>query len=43
MGKIQFKIPWDVQAQQRQKFSRMGKGLKLIDPKESRNFKSFDN
>lgn len=41
MGKIQFEIPGDVQAQQRPKFSRMGKGVKAIDPIESRNYKSF--
>ncbi|WP_346235710.1 RusA family crossover junction endodeoxyribonuclease [Lysinibacillus telephonicus] len=41
MGKIQFEIPGDVQAQQRPKFSRMGKGVKAIDPKESRDYKSF--
>lgn len=41
MGKIQFEIPGDVQAQQRPKFSRMGKGVKTIDPKESRDYKSF--
>jgi len=41
MGKIQFEIPGDVQAQQRPRFSRMGKGVKAIDPDESRNYKSF--
>lgn len=41
MGKIKFEIPGDVQAQQRPKFSRMGKNVKTIDPKESRDYKSF--
>ena len=41
MGKIQFEIPGDVQAQQRPKFSTFGKGVRAIDPKESRDYKSF--
>lgn len=41
MDKIQFEIPGDVQAQQRPKFSTFGKRVKAIDPKESRDYKSF--
>lgn len=41
MNKIQFEIPGDVQPQQRPKFSRIGKGVRAIDPKESRDYKSF--
>ncbi|RUL56477.1 RusA family crossover junction endodeoxyribonuclease [Lysinibacillus antri] len=41
MGKIQFEIPGDVQAQQRPKFSRAGNGVKAVDPQESRDYKSF--
>lgn len=41
MNKIQFEIPGDVQAQQRPRFARMGKGVRAIDPKESRDYKSF--
>ena len=39
MGKIQFKIPWDVQAQRKV----LTNGKRLINQKESRDFKSFDN
>lgn len=39
--KLQFEIPGDVQAQQRPKFSRMGKGVSVRDPIESKDYKSF--
>lgn len=41
MKRIQFEIPGDVQAQQRPKFSTFGGHVKAIDPKESRDYKSF--
>lgn len=41
MKRIQFEIPGDVQAQQRPRFARMGKGVRAIDPKESRDYKAF--
>lgn len=41
MNVLKFEIPGDVQAQQRPKFSRIGKGVSVRDPKESRDYKSF--
>lgn len=40
-NKLSFTIPGDVQAQQRPKFSRMGKGVSVRDPKESKDYKAF--
>ncbi|NOG26586.1 RusA family crossover junction endodeoxyribonuclease [Lysinibacillus fusiformis] len=41
MNVLTFEIPGDVQAQQRPKFSRFGKGVSVRDPKESKDYKSF--
>ncbi|MGG0663425.1 RusA family crossover junction endodeoxyribonuclease [Viridibacillus arvi] len=41
MNQITFEIDGDVQAQQRPKFSRIGKGVSVRDPKESKDYKSF--
>ncbi|MGF9975924.1 RusA family crossover junction endodeoxyribonuclease [Viridibacillus arvi] len=41
MNQITFEIDGDVQAQQRPKFSRFGKGVSVRDPKESKEYKSF--
>ncbi|MGE7621712.1 RusA family crossover junction endodeoxyribonuclease [Viridibacillus sp. NPDC096237] len=41
MNQITFEIDGDVQAQQRPKFSRFGKGVSVRDPKESKDYKSF--
>ena len=38
---IQFTIPGDVQAQERPRFSRIGKGVRTIDPPKSRAYKEL--
>jgi Holliday junction resolvase RusA-like endonuclease len=41
LNRITFEIDGDVQAQQRPKFSRFGKGVSVRDPQESKDYKSF--